>query len=118
AELHIVEEQAGKVRPVGSVRLGEVGYASVLVVRDGWAYLAAGEWLGGSWTGTLRILDVRNPARARQVAAIELPQEGGQTYAVTVIGRYVYVAAYGRGQSLVVDVSDPAHPVVRGTAGV
>jgi hypothetical protein len=113
AELYVMEEAAGKVRQLGSVRLGELGRARALVVRDGRAYLAA-----GSWTGTLRVADLRNPARPRLVAELDLPPEFGQAYLLTVLDRFLYVPAPWRKQSLVVDVSDPARPVVRGPVDV
>ena len=73
-----------------------------VAVQGGLAYVAD--------TGALRILDVSNPGAIAEVGVAP----GIIAQGVEVDGQYAYVSAYGNGV-LVLDVSDPAAPVVAGS---
>jgi hypothetical protein len=81
-----------------------------VVVVGSHAYVAAGD-------SGLRIVDISDPSRPRQVGAVDLPAWARDvavsgTYACLATGRPVPGAETKREGTLeVVDISDPAHPV-------
>lgn len=72
------------------------------VVRDDYAYIAAGE-------PGLRIYDVSNPVLPTLVGQCDLT---GYAWDLEVAGGYAYVCTFHEGLQIV-DVSDPMHPALR-----
>ncbi len=77
-----------------------VGHAKSVQVVGNLAYMG---------TGGLEIIDVSNPSAPAKLGEVFF----GAAYSVRVVGNLAYVAAYFAGV-VAVDISDPAHPVVRG----
>jgi hypothetical protein len=80
---------------------GAHGYAYDVFVADGLAYVAS--WTSGS-TGSLEVIDVREPAAPRRIGRLETLGSAGR---VLVSGSHAYVYT---GDLRVIDVSDPAAP--------
>jgi hypothetical protein len=96
----------------------KVGTAAVstgsVYVAGSYAYLGWGECRGlggGLWEcdGSLRVVDVSNPAAPVEVGSYDAP---GGVNGVYVVGNYAYVVTqnYHSSKLVVVDVSDPAVP--------
>lgn len=75
------------------------GVVNAVVVTQTIAYVAAGQ-------GGLRVLDLSEPARPIEIAAVDTP---GSAYGLSVAGRRVYVAD-GTGGLRIIDVVDPDRP--------
>ncbi|HNS51843.1 MAG TPA: right-handed parallel beta-helix repeat-containing protein [Anaerolineae bacterium] len=103
--LHLLDiTDPGAPSEVGSYL--PMGYATAVAEAEGYSYVAAG--ING-----LRIVDVSSPAASREVGKCEI-QSGSDRFsaAVAVSGNYAYVGTWW--QLHVVDVSEPAQPVVVG----
>jgi hypothetical protein len=74
-------------------------YGSGVAVQGSSVYIADNN-------GSLRILDVTDPANPREVGSTSLPS---QAYAVVVVGSYAYVADNAAGLRIV-DISTPSNP--------
>jgi len=88
---------------VSSVPTASGGYG--VAVDRGYAFVTSG--------GALEVFDVSDPQRPSQVAALGLPCSGAD---VVIAGKYAYVADLYAGV-LAVDIEDPIHPFIAGTAG-
>ena len=87
------------------------GQANQVLVADGLAFVTGGAYSGYPYRD-LRIFDVSDPARPRELALYG-QQAGNGTWAMWAVGRrgrYAYVAAEGS-ELRVLDLADPAHPV-------
>ena len=82
------------------------GRASGLAVSGSLVYVADEE-------SGLRVIDISNPARPREVGFIDTP---GQARKIALSGIFAYVAD-GEGGLRIVDVSNPAAPQERGSLG-
>ncbi len=98
ADIYLGVQIVDVSQPVQPSRLGlynPVGYVQAVTVTDGYAYVAAGKY-------GFRVIDVADPRRPREVAAIATKES-----AVTVVhsGTTAYVADYG--MLYVIDISNP-----------
>ncbi len=82
----------------------DTGDATDLFVEDTLAYIADG-------SSGLRILSVANPGAIYQIGLID----PGRAFAVKVERTYAYVADYAGDRLVVIDVSNPAEPVLLGS---
>ena len=79
------------------------GYPYDVAVQGNYAYVAAGT--------AMTVVDISTPSEPHQVAEVPMP---GVVTRVAVAGAYAYAAA-GEAGLWIVNVSDPANPVVAGT---
>lgn len=89
--------------PVGSI--GGLGCSISVQVAGKYAYIT------GLVTGTLRVIDISNPAAPTLVATLSHPNLSGAQQ-VRVAGQYAYVAGSTTGSVVVVNISDPTAPTV------
>jgi hypothetical protein len=84
--------------------LGRQGEARDILVSGDFAFVSVGRY------GGLRVLDVSDHIRPREIAYVETP---GDAHALTMVGSYIFLADGRRGLR-VIDVADPSMPVVIG----
>lgn len=89
--------------PVGSI--GGLGCSISVQVAGKYAYIT------GLVTGTLRVIDISNPAAPTLVSTLAHPNLAGAQQ-VRVAGQYAYVAGSTTGSVVVINISNPAAPTV------
>lgn len=104
---------------IGGLELaGALGRGPIraLTVQEDWAYVGLGR--------TLEVLHFADPAQPQRTGSVALPHEvldvavvrapfTGEARSLRAVQAYAYVAL-GQGGLVVIDVSDPARPVVVG----
>ncbi len=96
-------------KPVVAGQFDTPGYATNIDIKGSFAFVAdAPVREADAWAyGSLRIIDISDPANMVEVGAFDTP---GWENAVVVNGGYAYVAD-GDGGVRIIDVIDPANPV-------
>jgi hypothetical protein len=100
--------------PAAPVQVGSAtttSYPSSVAVSGRYAYVMS-DSPGG--VETLQVFDVSNPAAPVNVSATTIGN--GWSFSLSVAGRYVYVANYSTASLGLIDVSDPLHPHIVGSA--
>ncbi|GIV19430.1 MAG: hypothetical protein KatS3mg023_1181 [Armatimonadota bacterium] len=93
--------------------LGNLGVVRSVHVSGNYAFVAAGQWLGGI-QGGMRVIDVSNPASMNVVA--EVLEGDNPTFPLVRVDNYLYMPIMDfSGYSLVIDISNPASPRIRGS---
>ena len=92
--------------------IGNIGVARAVHVSGNYAFVAAGQWLGGI-QGGLRVIDVSDPANMRVVGFY--PEGDNPTAPLIRVDNYLYMPIMDWGFSLVFDISDPANPRIVGS---
>jgi len=85
-------------------------YPTLVRVQNHYAYIVAQGW----YLSMLAVVDVTNPAEPRLLGHCQLPAQGGLVTSMDANEGHIYVAVpeQAGGAVLVVNASDPAHPVV------
>ncbi len=93
--------------------LGNLGVVRSVHVSGNYAFVAAGQWLGGI-QGGMRVIDVSNPASMNVVA--EVREGDNPTFPLVRVDNYLYMPIMDfSGYSVVIDISNPASPGIRGS---
>ncbi|MGC8785126.1 MAG: CARDB domain-containing protein [Armatimonadota bacterium] len=93
--------------------LGNLGVVRSVHVSGNYAFVAAGQWLGGI-SGGLRVVDVSNPANMSVVA--EVREGDNPTFPLVRVDNYLYMPIMDfSGYSIVIDISNPTSPGIRGS---
>lgn len=93
--------------------LGNLGVVRSVHVSGNYAFVAAGEWVGGI-QGGMRVIDISNPASMNVVA--EVSEGNNPTFPLVRVDNYLYMPIMDfSGYSLVIDISNPASPGIRGS---
>ncbi len=99
------------IRKVGELTVSGQVFSEQLALVGNYAYVVAlEEFSGGGYDIKLRIVDVSDPTRPREVG--QYAPTGKKVYAVIVGNNYAYVAVSGSGGSAlhVLNISNPASP--------
>jgi hypothetical protein len=99
------------IRKVGELTVSGQVFSEQLALVGNYAYVVAlEEFSGGGYDIKLRIVDVSDPTRPREVG--QYAPTGKKVYAVIVGNNYAYVGVSGSGSSAlhVLNISNPANP--------
>jgi len=99
------------IRKVGELTVNGQVTSEQLVLVGNYAYMVAlEEFSGGGYTLSLRIIDVSDPTRPREVG--QYAPAGKKAYAVVAGNNYAYVAVSGSNSNAlhVLNISNPASP--------
>jgi hypothetical protein len=93
--------------------IGNIGVARAVHVSGNYAFVAAGQWLGGI-QGGLRVIDVSDPANMSMVNFV--PEGNNPTAPLVRVDNYLYMPIFDPAQySIVFDISNPASPQFAGS---
>ena len=98
----IIVNISDPTKPIKVNQLYNYSWTSTVTVKDNYAYVPFGK--------TFRVMDISDKANAFESGKIDLPDFSEE---VTIQGNYVYVAN-NKGGLRIIDVSNPASPMVVG----
>lgn len=105
-----VVDVSNPAMPSAVYHLPLIGGASSIEVAGNYAYLGESfKWINGvPQGGSLQIYDLSSPASPALISSLEM---NGEKWTIRVKDEYVYVAGGSRGL-VIVDVADPANPLI------